>query len=138
MACNSFRGCVGLICTVVLTMNGCGGTGGGGGGSQNSGPALIADYCFNNSVGTEPYDLMVTLTGKGPGGSTFSQSATQKFRPPSATECVEIRIQTLAMGSWSVTAKPNGVGAPATCTVTVPGTIRLDVSQGTPKCIPGL
>jgi hypothetical protein len=99
--------------------------------------SLIASYCFENTVGNQVFDLTVTFTGNGPGGATFSVPVTKQFRPPSGTECVTANVVGLVSGNWTVTARPNGVAAPITCAATVPGLIRIDVSQGQPICRPG-
>jgi len=106
---------------------------------QSDQPSLIADYCFNNSVGTEGFDLTVNFSGTtsataGGGVANFNQSTTKHFIPPTPRECVELRVKDLKSGAWVVTAAPNGIGAPLKCSVIVPGTVVLDVSGSQPTC----
>lgn len=109
-------------------------SGGSGGSPGPNQPSLIATYCFNNSIGTEPFNLTVTFAGVGPGAATFRQQIIKEFRPPTPKECLEARFSNLSSGAWTVTATPNGIGAPLECSVKVPGTIVLDVSGGSPAC----
>lgn len=104
-------------------------------------PSLIATYCFSNTVGTEPFPLRVTFSGTtsatGSGQASFTQIEAQQFRPSSPRECIATRVRNLRPGTWTVTAKPDAVGAPHMCpSVTVPGTVTLDVSQPQPSCSP--
>ena len=63
--------------------------GGAGGGSGPNQPSLIANYCFDNSVGVEPFILTVTFAGTtaagpGSGATTFNQATTKAVSPSHA------------------------------------------------------
>jgi hypothetical protein len=101
--------------------------------------SLTATYRFNNSVGVEPTEIKVVFTGKttamGPGKDSFSQVEMKPIRPPTPTEFVSTTATGLRKGTWTVTATPDGIGAPWTCTgVNIPGSVTLDVSGPQPIC----
>src|SRR6266704_3516321 len=123
-----------LLAIRIAACEGCGSSGGKSDGSPPRRPALIAGYCFNNSIQfTELYyNLTVQFKGNttatsGSGQATFSQSETKQIgHEPYA--CVYTNVFDLKTGPWSVTATPNGVGGPLTCPIQVPGMLVLDVS----------
>ncbi len=123
----------------AVSMGGCGGCGGCKGGPPGKQPALIATYCFDNSNGTGQYTLTVNFQGtttaaSGPGKTSFSEFEMQQFTAGTRMECVAHRVYDLRSGGWNVKATPNGVGAPFSCPVNVPGSVTLDVSGSQPTC----
>jgi hypothetical protein len=108
--------------------------GGGSRGPTGQQPSLIANYCFDNSVGTETYTLAVSFSGTTGQGNTsqtkFTSTETRQFTPPTPRECIETRAFNLQSGPWTVSAAPNGVAARMTCPATVPGIVTLDAKAG--------
>lgn len=111
--------------------------------SPSGGPSLIANYCFDNSVGSEKFALTVafsgtlnSVTGTPGAGTSFKTQETGSFTPPTSQECVTTRVSGLKPGEWSITAIPNGIGAQKTCPAKVPGIITLDAKNNT--CTTGI
>jgi hypothetical protein len=105
-------------------------------------PSLIGTYRFEIPESSETSSITVVFSGQlNPGTGTasdtkFSASGVAQVARGPGTGTVSFSVPAgLKAGTWTVTATPNGFGAPVRCdSVTVPGTVTLSVVQGEPRC----
>lgn len=106
------------------------------------GPAGLSGTYVFDTVGTEPFQMTVQLSGTwsqgtGTSGQTsFSTTVTATVQPAGPGQ-VTFSVDNLKRGTWGVTAKPTAVARPITCQrIIVPGLTILNVAGGQPSCNP--
>jgi hypothetical protein len=99
--------------------------------------SVIGAYYFDANHASKPFDLTVQFTGTlvsasgaGDGQTSFSVPKTEKNIPPGYRRSVGFSVNNMRRGTWTVKAMPQGIGAPMTCQVNVPGIVYLNVSGG--------
>jgi len=131
-----------IVCILgVMACDACSGTTNSGSSASANQPALIAIYCFNAGQFTNPQSTVtVTFTGQGPGANDkLSVMGNSTVTSGDPHVCVTARVtQPLTKGNWTVTATPDGFGAPAKCVAAVPGIVTLDVSGASLSCRQGV
>lgn len=99
---------------------------------------IIATYRFDTLGGVESFPITVRFSGSlmtatgSEGATSFDSSVMQTIMPSQVVPAmVSYMGSGLKAGTWKVAALPSAVGGFAECTVTLPGSIVLDVSGGT-------
>jgi hypothetical protein len=127
--------------TAIIAGTGCGRPAEPGASTQT--PSLIGAYRFEIPESSQPSSISVVFSGQlnaAPAtvpDTKFSVTTTAQVDRGPGKGSVSLSVANLRPGSWTVTATPNGFGAPVTCeAVTVPGSVTLSVVQGEHRCGP--
>jgi hypothetical protein len=107
--------------------------------------SLTGEYRFEVPQSSQPSSVTVVFTGSlnsastGAAGTRFNVSVNAQVPIGPAKVRVPFSVSGLRPGLWTVTAAPNGIGAPARCpSVSLPGTVVLTVINGEKSCVPQL
>src|SRR6266550_9248047 len=113
---------------VISCIVGCGGPNTPSDNSSGSSPSLIGAYRFDIPQSTQPSSITVVFSGQLNQATAmapetkFSVSQTVAVAIGPGKGSVSFSVSGLKSGTWTVTASPNGFGAPVKCdSVTVPG-----------------
>ena len=125
---------------VSILLASCGPSAGSGAAGPSGGqPNLKARYCFRHQGSIDQNASVVVAFRATMGTMAFAASSAPLALGAAADPraCASADIPGPTPGEWTVSATPNGVGAPAACqNVHVPGCVTIDVSADGTQCIP--